>query len=346
MIKQTLKLAIYMEGALDNDYGKMGFGVMRYSPNPIACVIDSRFAGTSVRNAVNQPFDFPVVSTIEEAFDLGSEVMVLGTAPSGGKFPMEWDAPIGKSVELGMSLINGLHDDLSSRFGHLISREDQVIWDVRKPAPSYPIATAQAANLDNKRILFVGTDMAAGKMTAGLEIYKGIQDLGHSAAFLATGQIGITVTGKGIPLDAIKVDQACGAVESLVLSEKDKDFIFIEGQGSLLHPGSTATLPLMRGSCATHLILCHRADMKTLRKPTHVQIPPLKDFIKLNEELTSVCGSLTSAKCVGIALNTFKLSTAVAADMVIRLETETGLPVTDVIRFGSEKLVQAILDQD
>ena len=35
------------------------------------------------------------------------------------------------------------------------------------------------------------------------------------------------------------------------------DILFIEGQGSLLHPGSSATLSLLRGSCATHLIMCH-----------------------------------------------------------------------------------------
>ena len=345
MIKPDQKLAIYMEGALDNDYGKMGFGVLRYSPNPVACVIDSNYAGQSVREAVNEPFDCPVVTTVEEAHELGAQVMVLGTAPSGGKFPDAWDEPIGKAVRFGMSLINGLHDDLNLRFGHLLdaSNPEQVIWDVRKPQRSYPIATEKAAQLNNKRVLFVGTDMAAGKMTAALEIYKWVHDRGHSSAFVATGQIGITVTGNGIPLDAIKVDQACGAVETLVLGEQDKDIIFVEGQGSLLHPGSSATLPLMRGTCPTHLILCHRADMSTLRHPTHVKIPPFKDFIKLNEDLTGVCGSLTRAKCVGIALNTSKLSEEEALEITNRIAEETGLPVTDVIRYGPEKLAHAIL---
>ena len=335
-----------MEGALDNDYGKMGLGVMRYSPNPIVCVVDSKFAGTTVRSAVSQPFDFPVVASAEDAYDLGAQVMVLGTAPSGGKFPVEWDAPIGNAIKSGMSLINGLHDNLNERFGHLLNTSDSkhIIWDVRKPADSYPIAMERAAQLNNKRVLFVGTDMAAGKMTTGLEIYKQVRDAGHSSAFLATGQIGITVTGNGIPLDAIKVDQACGAVESLVLSEKDKDILFIEGQGSLLHPGSTATLPLMRGSCPTHLILCHRADMSTLRRPSHVKVPDFNSFIKLNEDLAGVCGSLTPAKCVGISLNTFNLSDKEAADMVNRIEGETGLATTDVIRYGPDKLSQAVLN--
>jgi len=332
-----------MESNLDTDYGKMGFGVMRYAQQPITCVIDSKYKGQTVREAVGQPFDFPVVDSVQKAKEMGSDILVLGIAPSGGKFPDEWNPPMEKALQLGMSLINGLHDDLNAKFGHLLKFPNQKIWDVRKPTIDPPIAQARAAKLNNKRVLFVGTDMAVGKMTAGIEIYKWIKAKGISTDFLPTGQIGITVMGKGIPLDAIKVDQACGAVEQLVLEAKDKDIVFIEGQGSLLHPGSTATLPLMRGSCATHLVLCHRADMTTLRKSKHVQIPSLKDFIKLNEDVTGVCGSLTKAKTIGIALNTSRISEQEAIDMIERLEGETGLPVTDVIRFGPEKLGRALL---
>lgn len=333
-----------MEGNLDSDYGKMGFGVMRYSENPICAVIDSRFAGQSVRDAVGQPFDYPVVSTIDEAKALGAEIMILGIAPSGGKFPDEWVPPMEQSLKLGMSLVNGLHDRLEPRFTHLLQSDDQKIWDIRVPSSNPPIAMARAANLNNKRVLMIGTDMAAGKMTAGLELYKWVKKQGRSTDFLATGQIGITVTGKGIPLDAYIVDKAAGAVEQLVLSAPDKEVVFIEGQGSLLHPGSTATLPLMRGSCATHLILCHRADMHTLRGPKHVKIPNFKEFIALNEALTGVCGSLTPAKTVGIAINSSRISEKETEEFVRRVEDETGLPVTDVIRHGPDKLGKALLD--
>jgi uncharacterized NAD-dependent epimerase/dehydratase family protein len=345
MIQPNKKLAIYMEGALETENGKMGFGVMRYSPNPITCAIDTRFAGQTVRQAVGQPFDYPVVANVEEAQALGSEVFVLGTAPSGGKFPDSWDEPVITALKYGMSLINGLHDDLNARFGALLDRTnpDQVIWDVRKPLKSYAIASARAAQLKNTRVLLVGTDMAVGKMTTGLELYRWFKAQGYTTDFLATGQIGITVSGKGIPLDAIKVDQACGAVEDLVMSANGRDFVFIEGQGSLLHPGSTATLPLMRGSCATHLILCHRARMNTLFDHPNIKIPPLKEFIALNEAVASACGSLTPAKCVGVALNTFGMSDGEAIQRIDLVENETGLATTDVIRFGPAKLANALL---
>ncbi|MEM1336222.1 MAG: DUF1611 domain-containing protein [Bacteroidota bacterium] len=329
-----------MEGALDNDSGKMGFGLMRFSKHPIVGIIDSKHANQSVREAVGLPYDIPVVSTVDQAIALHAEILVLGTAPSGGRFPAEWDIPISRALAKGLSLINGLHDDLNARFGHVLGTN--MIWDVRKPKHSYPIATGKAATLGNTRILMIGTDMAAGKMTAGLELYAALQQEGHNVGFVPTGQIGITLMGNGIPLDAIKVDQAAGAVEQAVLEQADKAIVIIEGQGSLAHPGSTATLPLIRGSQPTHFVLCHKAIHSHLRDPvSHIPIPPLREFIALNEAVAKVCGSQTTARTIGVALNTVGMDDATAAAKIQEVEQLTGLPVTDVVRFGTEELIAA-----
>ncbi|RNC90341.1 MAG: DUF1611 domain-containing protein [Allomuricauda sp.] len=331
-----------MEGALDNDSGKMGFGLMRFSKHPIVCVIDSNYAGKTVQEAIGLSYTIPVVETVDEAIRLQAEIMVLGIAPSGGKFPKAWDEPVGYALKNGLSLINGLHDDLNNRFGSLLNTNR--IWDVRKPKPSYPIATAKAAELTNKRILMVGTDMAAGKMTAGLELYAALKEKGVAVGFVPTGQIGITLMGNGIPLDAIKVDQAAGAVEEAVLEQADKDIVIIEGQGSLAHPGSTATLPLMRGSQPTHFVLCHKAFHDHLRYPvSHIPIPPLDEFIALNEAVARVCGSQTKAKTLGVALNTHSMDEEAAQSKIQEVERLTGLPTTDVVRYGVTELIEAVL---
>lgn len=342
MFDPKQKLALFMEGALDNDSGKMGYGLMRFSNHPIVCVIDSNYAGKLVKEAVDLPYAIPVVGSVDQAIALHAEILVLGIAPSGGRFPAEWDTPITHALKHGLSLINGLHDDLNARFGqHLTTNK---IWDVRKPAHSYPIATAKAANLKNIRILMIGTDMAAGKMTTGLELYAALQKEGVDVGFVPTGQIGITLMGSGIPLDAIKVDQAAGAVEQAVLELSDKSVIIIEGQGSLAHPGSTATLPLIRGSQATHFILCHKAAHTHLRYPvSHIPIPPLNEFITLNEAVAKVCGSLHQAKTIGIALNTVGLTEDEASKKIEEVTTLTGLPTTDVVRFGVSNLVNEVL---
>jgi uncharacterized NAD-dependent epimerase/dehydratase family protein len=242
-----------------------------------------------------------------------------------------------------MSIVNGLHDLIFPKWGTKIKNpENQWIWDIRIPQFIPEIATAKAATLKNKRILFVGTDMAVGKMTAGLELYKELQNQKFNVGFIATGQIGITITGNGIPLDAFKVDHACGAVEQMVMEQSDKEIVLIEGQGSLLHPGSTATLPLMRGSCPTHLVLCLRAEKPTLRSPDHIKIPDLNAFIALNEALATVMGTYPKAKVIGIASNTSSLSIEEAQKHILTLQEKTGLVVTDPIRFGMESIAKLI----
>lgn len=342
MLQPSDKIALFMEGHLQSDYGKMGFGVLRYAKNEIVAVVDKQFTGQQLRLITGIDHPAPIVANVEESIARGANVLVLGISPSGGRIPADWVDLIEKSIKAGMSIVNGLHDRLYDKYIGLCTKKGQWIWDVRVPQSTPPIATAQAAKLANKRILFVGTDMAAGKMTAGLELYSWAKQQAITTGFVATGQIGITVTGSGIPLDAFKVDLACGAVEQAVLEQQHNDWIIVEGQGSLLHPGSTATLPLMRGSCPTHMVLCHRAEKSHLKYPQHIKIPPLKEFIDLNESLVSVCGTYPAAKIAAIALNTSALSDEDAQAMIKKVEEETGRPTTDVVRYGSEKIGLAI----
>ena len=344
MLEPHQKLTIFADGSMGDLDAKMAEGVLRYIENPICCVVDSRSAGSRVRDVCAVPSDVPIVASIEEAIHLGAEVLVLGTAPSGGRIPPKWMDTLDKAVASGLSIVNGSHDRLGEHYPQT-KGQDQWIWDIRDTlGAAPPIATGLAGTLDNKRLLVVGTDMAIGKMTVGLEIDRYLRKNNCSSIFLATGQIGVTISGHGIALDAFKVDHACGAVERMVMAAADHDVIVIEGQGSLLHPGSTATLPLMRGSCANKLIMCHKAGMDRIQEHrTAVKVPPMSQFIALNEDLASVCGSLTKAQTIGIALNTRELSEADALAAIAELEAETGLPVQDVVRFGAEKLARALM---
>ncbi len=343
MLKKNQNVAIYMEGHIYSEYGKMGMGVLRYLENKIVCVIDSKFSNSNIKDHYPNLKPVPIVNNLESAIQLKAEVLILGIAPSGGKVPSDWYPIIKLALSKGLSIINGLHDLLENRFRNLITKKNQWIWDVRVPNFVPEIATGKAAKLNNKRLLMVGTDMACGKMTTALEVLTWSKQNKLKSGFIATGQIGITITGDGIPLDAFKVDHACGAVERKVLENGKKDLIIIEGQGSLLHPGSTATLPLIRGSCPTHLVLCHRAEKQNLRYPENIQIPNLKKFIDLNENLAHVFGSFPLSKCIGVSLNTSKLNEKEAQNVIYETTKITGLPVTDPVRYGVEKICRSLL---
>ena len=343
MLKPHQRVALYMEGYIHTEYVKMGLGVIRYLQNPIVGIIDSNYAGRNINQEYTIDRDIPIYKKLDQVIDQGAEVLILGIAPSGGKIPDTWHSVIQKALDSGLSIINGLHDSLGPSFPDHIQNPTQWIWDVRVPQFTPKIASGRAAKLTNKRLLMIGTDMACGKMTAGLEIYRWAQNNQIDTAFVATGQIGITLMGSGIPLDALKVDHACGAVEQMVVNHSERSLVVVEGQGSLLHPGSAATLPLMRGTCPTHMILCHRADKTTLRHPESIKIPDLRDFITLNESLASVAGTYGNPKVVGIALNTVNLPEKEAKKYITHLESEFKIPVTDVLRFGVKKIVKDFL---
>ena len=340
MLEKQESLAIYMEGELTGMAGKMGYGILRYSPNPVSCIIDSTHEGQNLQSLIPfSPRNCPIVRNVKEARQLGAKVFVLGIAPPGGLIPPAWNSAISEAWELGLSIINGLHEVLADR---LPSKPNQWVWDIRQEPAGLSPATGAARELNNTRLLMVGTDMAVGKMTAGLEIWQSARQKGIRAEFIATGQIGITLTGRGVPLDAVRVDFAGGAIEREVMACAASDLVIVEGQGALIHPGSTANLPLLRGSMATHLVLCHKANQTHLAKVPWVQIPPLGEYCRLYEELGSACGVFPRPKMVGVSLNTAQLSESEAKATCGELENELGLPVVDVIRDGGSRLVEAL----
>ena len=209
--------------------------------------------------------------------------------------------------------------------------------------PDLLIASAQARSLPCQRILTIGTDMAVGKMSTSLELNWAAQRRGLRSKFLGTGQAGLMLEGDGVALDAVRVDFAAGAVEQVVMRfGHDYDVLQIEGQGSLLHPGSTATLPLLRGSQPTQLVLVHRAGQTHIRNHPHVPIPPLAEVIRLYEAVASAAGAFAPVSVVAIALNTAHLDTSAAQQAIKQTKAETGLTCTDPVRFGAETLLDAI----
>lgn len=340
MLNPGHRIAIHFGDQLGELNGKMGHGVLRYSKNPLACVIDKTKFGRSLHDVIDFGTDCPVVKTVEEATQHGAEVMILGMAPGGGRLPPELMEDIDLVVQHGLSVVNGLHQLLNPHYPDL--KSGQWIWDIRQEPENLPIANARAASLDNKRLLMIGTDMAVGKMTVGLEIFHSARQRGVASEFLATGQIGMCITGKGIPLDAIRVDYAAGAVEQMVMQEKHKDLLIVEGQGSLLHPGSTSTLPLLRGACPTHLVMCHQAGKTHLHLGDGFPIPDLSELIQQYEELSTMQGLFHRAKTIAVAVNTYGLNDIDARNALDEIALQTGLYTTDVVRYGADKILDLL----
>lgn len=345
MLKTNQKVAILLHEGILGPQGKTGLTLLRYSEASIVAVIDRECVGKSLPELTRIPRDVPIVSSVTEALAYAPDVLAIGIAPSGGILPEEWLAEVKEAVAAGLSIVNGLHTPMANnpQLKSLL-KERQWIWDVRQEPAGLGVASAKARSLSSLRILTVGTDMAVGKMSTSLELHKASQKRGLRSKFLGTGQAGIMISGDGIALDAVRVDFAAGAVEQLIMRNGDnQDILFIEGQGSLIHPGSTATLPLIRGSQPTHLILVHRAGQTHIRNHPQVPIPALPEVIKLYETVASAAGAFEPAKVAAIALNTGHLDDTAAESAIAQTISQTNLPCTDPVRFGADILLNAVI---
>jgi uncharacterized NAD-dependent epimerase/dehydratase family protein len=346
MLTAESRVAILLHEGTQGSHGKTGLSLLRYSDIPIVAVIDQAAVGRSLLEMTGIPRDVPIVASVREALAYSPTVLTIGIAPSGGALPGAWWQEVKDGVAAGLSVVNGLHTPMATApdLRDLV-RDGQWIWDVRQEPPGLTVGSGKARSLSCKRVLTVGTDMSVGKMSASLELDRACRARGLRSRFIATGQTGLMLGHDGIPLDAVRIDFAAGAVEQAVLrNAPNQDILHIEGQGSLMNPASTATLPLMRGSQPTHLVLVHRAGQTEIRSFPGFYIPPLPEVIQVYETVVRAGGTFAPTKVVAIALNTFHLEEAAAQRAIAQTQDETGLPCTDVIRFGAEGILEAVLD--
>ena len=339
------RIAILLHEGVTNSRGKTGLALLRYSQAPIVAVIDQQCVSQSIPELTGIQREVPIVASVQAALAYQPNVLALGIAPSGGALPSAWSQEIKQALTAGLSVINGLHTRMENdaSLAGLVG-ENQWIWDVRQEPPDLTVGSGQAHSLSCRRVLAVGTDMSVGKMSTNLELHQASLRRGLRSKVIATGQTNLMLGDDGVALDAVRVDFASGAIEQAVMHYGlDYDILYIEGQGSLLHPASTATLPLMRGSQPTHLILAHRAGQMHIRHFPDFVIPPLAKVIHLYETVATAGGTFDPVKIVGIALNTAHLAEDKALTAIEQTTVETGLPCTDVIRFDANLLLDAIL---
>lgn len=338
------KIALLCHGYTGDTKAKLASTLLRYGQADVVAVVDSAHAGQSFESLTGVRTAAPIVASVREAADLGAEIIVIAVALLGGQIPPGWRTDLLHAADAGMSIVNPMHvrleddEELRSRL-----RGGRWIWDVRVEPEGLQPASGRALGLTVPRILTVGTDMAVGKLTAAIELMRGLESKGKRVGFVATGQVGICAMGRGIPLDGIRVDFAAGAVEREVMRESEgADCVLIEGQGAICHPSASANLALIRGSMPTHLLFVHRAGQTRIRSMDWAVIPDLERMIHLYEDIAACAGAFPKPVTFAIALNTAHLSADEAEDAVRATEDSLGLPTADPIRHGVGKFIAAL----
>jgi uncharacterized NAD-dependent epimerase/dehydratase family protein len=223
-------------------------------------------------------------------------------------------------------------------------RHNVKLTDLRRPPEGIGVPTGENLRHGAAVVHTVGSDCATGKKTVALELHLEATRRGLTSVFVPTGQTGIAVAGWGIAVDAVVADFVAGAGERLVVEGARRgDLLWVEGQGSLVHPYySGVTLGLYHGCMPHVLVLCHKAgDVHIEELPDH-PIPPLSELVGLYER---VALPVRPARVAAIALNTVALGEDAARRAIAEATAETGLVADDPVRFGAAPLVDAVLER-
>lgn len=324
---------IFTGEATSETYAKTGLGLVEWRRE--LCLGQIKLENGSI------DLGLPFLS-IEQAIKTGARSLVIGTASVGGAIPNEWLDTLEHAAALGLDIVGGVHTRLNSvkRLTAAAAKSGASLVDVRVAPDNLPVGTGKRRS--GKRLLMVGTDCAVGKKYTALALERDMKAAGLNTDFRASGQTGIMIAGKGIPIDAVVSDFVSGAAELLSPDNNENHWDVIEGQGGIFHPGYGAvSFGLLVGSQPDAFVVCHEANRSHIMAWPDFQLPTIPAVIERTIEI----GQQTNPaiRCVGASINTSSLPEVEAAEYLKTVASELGLPCVDPVRFGTEPIVRALV---
>jgi uncharacterized NAD-dependent epimerase/dehydratase family protein len=317
---------LFLGDTTEPAYAKTAFGLRDWVPE--RCIGEWSCAEATVTTGL------PRLAP-HEAYARGARSLVIGVANTGGVIGASWVPLLVEALQAGLDIVSGMHAKLRDvpQLSAAATRAGRRLIDVRTPPPNIPIASGRKRS--GKRLLTVGTDCALGKKYTALALARALAERGLAADFRATGQTGILIAGRGMPMDAVVADFEAGAAEVLSPDAPADHWDVIEGQGSLFHPAYAAvSLGLLHGSQPDVFVVCHEAGRERIVGHEEFALPSLAETI----DLTLRLGRRTNPaiRCGGISINTSRLDATAARELLARETQRLGLPAADPIRQGPE----------
>jgi len=325
---------LFLGDTTEPGYAKTAFGLRDWAGD---VVVGEWSCGATVTTGL------PRLSP-KEARARGARGLVIGVANSGGIIYENWIPSLVEALAAGLDIVSGMHTRLNETpaLKAAAMRYGRRLIDIRTPPRHIPIATGNKR--PGKRLLTVGTDCALGKKYTALALARAFAARGVDVDFRATGQTGILIAGRGMPMDAVVADFESGAAEMLSPAADAKHWDVIEGQGSLFHPAyAGVSLGLLHGSQPDVFVVCHEPGRTHVLGHPAFALPTIEETI----DMTIRLGRRTNPaiRCGGVSLNTSSLDEADALALLALHGEQLGLPVADPIRGGAafDRLVDACL---
>jgi uncharacterized NAD-dependent epimerase/dehydratase family protein len=341
---------VYGEGQLGKLDGKVTNGLVRHSEKYEICgVADSTKAGMDageyldgVRNGI------PVFRDIEDAIGTLAFVpkyFIFGIAPLASYITRRQREAVLSAMEKGMDIVNGLPEFFSEddEFVEKANACGVQIHDIRKPPPRRNLHLFRGTIFQVRTpvVTVFGTDCAVGKRTSAVLLVEALRRQGLKTAFVATGQTGLLQGAKyGVAVDVLSSGFQTGEVEHEIVKADETehpDIIVVEGQGALSHPAFTSSTAIIRGARPKAIILQHPPKRRDRCDFPGIPMPTLESEIKLVE-------IISGAKVIALTVNHEDMTDKEVDDTVAEYEHTFGLPTTDVLKHGCEKIVSRLLE--
>ena len=342
---------VYCEGNFGLMDGKTANGLIRRSHKyNILGVIDSTKAGGDSGIYLDGKTNgIPIYSSLKDAIRiLGSvpDYFIYGMAPASAFLTPPDREIFLAAMKQGMNIVNPLYELLNEdeEFVKKAKKYHVTIEDVRRTPPRKDLHnfTGRILQMNTPVIAVLGTDSAIGKRTTAVLLEQAFLKKGLKPIFIGTGQTGIMQGAKySIPLDSIPSQYAIGEIENVIMTayeEEHPDLFIIEGQGSLSSPAYISSCIILRGARPAAVILQHAPKRKKLGDFPFMNMPSLESEIQLIE-------TFSQAKVVSITLNHESMSEAEIGETISLYEKNLGLPASDVLKYGCDKIVACLMEK-
>lgn len=341
---------VYSENEFGKIDGKVANGLARHSEKyDILGVIDSTKAGLDtgeyldgIKNGI--PI-FPSTTAAIEKLGFVPEYFIYGIAAQAAFLDPEQREVILAAMKTGMNFVNGLPEFFTEdeEFIRKAIEYRVHIYDMRKAPDRKDLHnfTGRIQEVTTPVIAVLGTDCAVGKRTTAVSLVEALKQAGLNPAFIATGQTGLLQGAKyGIAVDVLTSGFATGEVENAIINAYEKenpDIIIVEGQGALSHPAYTSSSAIVRGARPDAIILQHPPRRTHHCDYPEIPMPTLDSEIELIE-------IFSQAKVIAITINHEDMMNFEVKNTIAEYEAKYKLPVTDVLKFGSDKLVNRLFE--
>ncbi len=329
---------VLAEGVFGSTYGKTANGLVRFTKRfSVVAVIDSTKSGNDAGTVLTgKPKGIPIVSTVEEGIKLGARTLVVGVATDGGYIPDEYRRFIADAISHGLNIVSGLHEFISDdpEFSALAAKYGSHITDVRKLFRDIqPPYTGEIREVKALKIAVLGTDSAIGKRTTAVIMTNALREKGIPTAMVGTGQTAWMQGFKHtVVVDSMINDFIPGGLEGMTVEawrEENPEIIFIEGQGSVLHPAYPGSFEIIGACRPDGIILQHAPKRKFFDGFPDIPIPDLKKYIDILE-------LLSGHRVIAISLNREGMTDAEVKEEIAGLESKYGIPVFDPLNLNPE----------